>query len=219
MDNIVKDDEDFNGGKRPPAILINLPDELAEWADQNHELIRRVQGALTDSYASLSEDQIWEVIATTCDPRPPQWQEARENLRSAEKIWDNLNSPMNASLGAIGQALDSHETDDAKKHFDLSLSDFTIINEGLRQRPDLSTLLNVLLVQKRMLDQSTDRTHQAQQSTIELADMTSLRDDFRRAARKPSRIQRQFRAYTQRLLAPRKPVSPMNVIVPWLPGT
>ncbi len=201
---------------RPQALLMGLPDELVEWVDQNKELVRRVQLALSDSYASLTEDQIWEVVASSCSP---EWQKAREDLRTAEKSWNEFNDPLNAPLGAIGQALDSDETESTREHFAFSLSHFTIINEGLRQRPDLSTLLNVLLVQKRMLDQSAVKTQRVKAATNALSEMVDpLRDDFMRAARPPSRIQKQFKTSMRRLLASKKPIPSMNVIVPWLPG-
>ncbi len=83
---------------------------------------------------------------------------ARGPALGAQDAWDDLNHPMNAPLGAIGRALDSDETANANEHLTLSLAHFTVINEGLRQRKDLSTLLSVLLVQKRMLDQSAGLT-------------------------------------------------------------
>ncbi len=215
---IIVEEDDSDTGSQPAAPLIGLPDELAEWVEQNRELVTRVQLALTSSYANLTEEQIWEVIATACDPDPPQWKNAREGLRSAQEKWDDLNHPINASLGAIGRALDSDETADASEHLAVSLSQFTIINEGLAQRKDLSTLLNVLLVQKRMVDQSATLTRRIKEAARHLTDMFSLKEVFGKAARKPSLIQRQFRA-AKRLLAPRKQFNATGLTVPWSPGT
>ncbi len=88
VNNIIAEDTGDSGiVSLPTAYLMGLPDELAEWAMQNQELVMRVQEALKSSYAaSLTEEQIWEVIAATCDPDPPQWQKAREGLRSAHKM-------------------------------------------------------------------------------------------------------------------------------------
>ena len=216
MDNIFDGDDDSAPVNRPAARLIGLSDELTEWADQNQELITRIQRALADSYAHLKEDQLWEVIAAAVED--PQWLKARQNLHEAKETWSDMNSPLNVPLGAIGQALDSDERDAAKENYLLSLSDFTIINEGLRKRPDLSMLLNVLMAQRRMLDQSEGQTQQTKASTEALAELSPLREYFKRAAKRPSRIQKQFRAYTQRLLSARKPAPITSVIVPWLPG-
>jgi hypothetical protein len=172
MNGSVEDDEDL---KRPKALLMDLPDVLAEWADQNHELVTRVQGALNNSYSSLSEDQIWAVVAASCSP---EWRQARQDLRAVE-------------------------ADGAREH--LALSHYTMINEGLRQRPDLGNLLSVLLVQKRMLNQSADHTLLTQKSTNSMTDMTSLRESFRHVARK--------------ICAAKKQIMLTNVTVPWSPET
>ena len=217
VDNIIFDDDDSAPVNRPAALLIGLADDLTEWADQNQELITRIQAALAGSYMRLTEDQLWEVIATAV--QDPQWIKARQDLQTDKKTWSDMNSPLNAPLGAIGQALDSDETNNVEERYLLSLSQFTIINEGLRQRPDLSRLLDVLIVQRRMLDQSEGQTQQTKASTEALAELSPLREYFKRAAKRPSRIQKQFRAYTQRLLSPRKSAPITSVIVPWLPRT
>lgn len=210
------DGEDNDTPRQPPGALLALPDELAEWADQNRELVRRVQLALSDTYTHLSEDQIWEAIA---DASSAEWRMARDTLRTAEAQWADLQKPENTALGLIGQALDSDEIDGVREHVSLSLSHFTIINEGLRQRPDLANLLNVLTVQRRMIDQSAERTRQMQRAAAELAEMVSLREDFHRAARKPSKLKKHFKEYTRKLLNPKKPKPLNGVTVPWLPET
>src|SRR4051812_6633550 len=96
VESTIEDLDDSDAAKRPPSILIGLPDELAEWVDQNQELVSRVQHALADSYATLTEDHIWEVVAATCSH---EWKKARQDFEAAEKMWKNLNSPMNAPLG------------------------------------------------------------------------------------------------------------------------
>ena len=134
------------------------------------------------------------------------------------EMLEDLNSPLKASLGAIGLALDSDEMDGAREHHAISLSDFTIINEGLRQRKDLGNLLSVLLVQKRMVEQSANGTQRAFKATMNLGDVGSLREDFHQAARKPSGLRKQFRAYTQRVQAAKKQPLLTSVTVPWSPG-
>jgi hypothetical protein len=217
--NIDIEEGDSDSEKRPPSVLIGLPDELAEWADQNRDLIRKVLHALKDSYANLTEDQIWETIA---DVSSPEWKPAHDAWLSAEKEMSKLKHPMHAPLGAIGEALDSDETGHAQHRHDTSLAEFTIINEGLRNRPDLENLLKVLLVQKRMLDQSTSLTRQAQRAFRKLTHIVSLREDFAHAARRPGRVRQQFLHYARGLLAPKKKqkvIYTTGVVVPWQQGT
>ncbi|MBU6476069.1 MAG: hypothetical protein KGL10_00280 [Alphaproteobacteria bacterium] len=214
-DDTTEDEALSGGGKYPEnATLIGLPDELAEWADQNRPLILRIQGALNNSYAGLTNDQLWEAIAANCSP---EWQLAQAGLRAAEKEWNDLNHPANRPLGLIGQALDSEETERAGDRYALSLSHFTIIDEGLRQRPDLEKLLNVLLVQKRMLGQSEAMTLRTLLSTEQLADMTPLSDEFCRAARRRGIVVRQFKSAVRAFLVPREQKAATGVIVPWSP--
>ncbi len=212
----ITDDEALSGtGNHPStAILIGLPDELAEWADQNQDLIVRVQSALKSSYTSLTSDQLWETVAASCSP---EWQAAHADLQDAERTWNNLHHPSNMPLGAIGQALDCDETDTAGDRYALSLSHFTIIDEGLRQRPDLENLLNVLLVQKRMLGQSESGTRRTLLSAEQLADMNPLRDEFRHASRPPNTAMRHFRTAVRTLLMPREKREVTGLIVPWSP--
>ena len=137
------------------AVSLALPDELSEWVDRNQELVLRVQQALTDTYETFTEEKLWEAIAENCSP---EWSAARKKLQTAETEWTHFNSPEQAPLGAIGQALDSEESSGVEERYTVSLADFTIINEGLRQREDLNRLLSVLLVHQRMLERSKQQT-------------------------------------------------------------
>lgn len=217
VDRTVIHADDVDESRRPPGVLLGLPDELMEWADQNRDLVRRVHGALASTYTTLTDEQVWEAVA---EANSPEWRAARDNLRSAETQWEDLKRPENTALGLIGQALDSDEIEGLREHYHISLSHFTIINEGLRQRPDLSNLLNVLLVQKRMIDQSAARTQQVMMATETLDDLVHIRSDFNAAARGPTKLQRQFKSYARKILGGgRKPAKPSaNVSVPWSPG-
>lgn len=210
-------DGEAEGLRRPGGVLMDLPDELLEWAQQNGELIRRVRSALSDTYAGLTEDQVWEAIASVASP---EWRAAHATLRAAEAQWTDLQRPENRALGLIGQALDSDAIEGARDLYHVSLSHFTIINEGLRQRPDLTNLLSVLLVQKRMVDQSALLTQNILRATMDLADLAYLRSDFNAMARPPTRIQRRFRDYTRKLFARPGAQAPVdaNTVIPWLPG-
>jgi hypothetical protein len=213
---IVLSDDDLETDERPPSVLMSLPAELTEWAWQNREMVMRIQTALTESYATLSDEQVWEAIAAAASP---EWKKARRELDAAETRWNELNSPENAPLGAIGLALDSDENNSARAVLDVSLSHFTIINEGLRKREDLGRLLNVLLVQKRMLEQSTENTRTVQKSAAVFDSLLSLRDDFHAAARKRSRLRRHFGQIAEKILNPEKEEMAKTVIVPWSPKT
>ena len=216
-DETSQDDNDLVTDEVAPATLLSLPDELAEWAEQNKEMVLRIHHALSDTYNTLTEEQLWEVIAAAASP---EWRTAREELAAAEEQWADLNSPENASLGAIGNALDSEETADVGKNFAVALSDFTIIDEGLRQRADLRKLLQVLLVQRRMLALSGEVTQQVQRDTNALKTMIQIRNDFREAARKRIRITAHFQTYARRLFQPKKEAALRTApVLPWAPKT
>jgi len=215
--SIIVEDIDDSAAERPAtALLLGLPEDISEWVSQNRELISRVQGGLTSSYAEITPEQIWQaIVIASGDPHSVQ---ALEEMLTAKKIWDELNDPSNAPLGAIGRALESDKTDSARERYFSVLANFTIVSEGLMERrPDLAKLLNVLLVQKRMLDQSLRRTQEVKQAAEYLGERLSLSSVFGSAARRPSRISRQFKAAI-RLLAPKKQFNATSVTVPWSQG-
>lgn len=217
MDVVIQDDSDSEADVRPQGTLISLPDELAEWADQNQELVLRIQNALSETYDKLTEDQIWEVIAANSSA---EWRKARADLRIVEEEWADLRRPENTPLGSIGEALDSDETNVVREKYTISLSQFTVINEGLRRREDLRNLLGVLLVQKRMLDMSTEHTQMVQRQTDDLAELTSIRPAFRKAARRRTHIGAQFKLYAEKLFAPKEKEHAVKTVpVPWSPET
>lgn len=216
---IVEDTSDSGIVTLPTAYLMDLPDELAEWVMHNQELVMRVQDALKRSYAATpTEEQVWEVIAATCDPNPPQWQNAREGLRSSQKAWEDMHHPTNAPLGLIGEALDGDKIESVNRQLNLSLANFTEVNEGLRQREDLSNLFSVLRVVERMVNKSTELTRRAEKNTDDLEEMTSLRDIFGQAARRPSLLYK-FRKAARHLLTSKKHAAAMTSTVPWSRGT
>lgn len=196
---------------------LGLPDELAAWASENHELVMRVQEGLRSSYADeISPQKLMEIVAAASND--PDFMKAQHEKRDAEKIWNDLNHPTNAPLGLIGLALESDESVHAHERYLAALANYTIISEGLMERrPDLAKLLNVLLVQKRMIDQSLTRARQVLRSAREMAEMFSLRDVFRKKARGPSLIGRQFKA-SMSLLLPRKAPAVSGVVFPWSRG-
>ncbi len=170
----------FSGTERLPVRWITLPDELTTWADKNRDLIERVQNALSDTYHTLSEEQLWEVVA---EASSAEWREAKKDLQTAECQRQELTSPEKTPLGLIGNALDSDKTNAAQEAVFLSLAHFTVINEGLRERQDLAKLLDVLLVQKRMLENSAACTQYVQETEVDFVQKQSfagLKKSFQR---------------------------------------
>jgi len=208
MDKAIQDNTVFSGSERAPIKWIELPDDLAKWADQNHELVERVQRALSNTYDTLSDEQLWEVIASACSA---EWRTARTDLRAVETQWADLNSPEKTSLGLIGNALDSDENNAVSDRFAFSLAHFTIINEGLRQREDLSKLLSVLLVQKRMLERSAERTLSLQKATAGFAALAFEEAAARKAKPKKPGIGNIFRLQAEKLFKPKKATPPASL--------
>lgn len=185
----------FSGTERAPMRFMRLPEDLEQWAKQNESLIERIQRGLSDTYYTLNEEQLWEVVAAAFSP---EWCDAKTNLQAAENRCKELNSPEKISLGLIGNALDSPENNQAKDAVTDSLARFALINEGLRERKDLGRLLDVLLVQKRMLEASAKSTQSAQKAE---AALTGLTGSFARCTPK---------AGTPRLRPAPVPLSPKN---------
>lgn len=203
----------FSGSERPVLKWIELPEDLAKWVDKNQEMVERVLNALSDTYDTLSDDQLWEAIAAT---NSPEWREAKEDLRTAELRMEDLNSPEKTSLGLIGSALDSDETNAAKEQHTVSLSHFTVINEGLRQREDLSRLLSVLLVQKRMLERSSVGSQDIHKTNAKLAFAEASTPKSNTPAEKPTSgfgIRNIFKKHSDRLFGPAKTAEPKKTPV------
>lgn len=133
---------------------LGLPDEVAEWADRNSGLVLKMRDSLAATYDSVpTKEQIWEGIASAC---APEWRQARATCEAAQQRLEVLNLPENRPLGAIGWATGGDEIEEAQDAYNLSLSDFTMIDEGLRRREDLGLLFKILTVQMRMLAKSGD---------------------------------------------------------------
>lgn len=186
----------FSGSERASITWITIPNELAEWAAQNQEFVARIQSSLSNIHAdAVTEEQLWETIA---EASSPEWTEAKESLNRANHRWADLNSPEKKPLGPIGHALDSDETNAAGEQLASSLADFTVINEGLRQRGDLNRLLGVLLVQKRLLEKSAERARDVKKATEAFAAVAG------KQANKPSPISSALKVYAEKLLRQKK---------------
>lgn len=156
----------FSGSERPAMKLIELPEEVAKWADQNQEMVERIRTTLSDPDDEMIAEKLWDILASACSP---EWREAKEHLDFTKRHLDDLNSPEKAPLGLIGSAMDSDEINAAREQHTLSLSHFTVINEGLRKREDLSRLLMALLKRKEDLDRSIASTRSLEKATARLA--------------------------------------------------
>ena len=143
------------------ARLITLPDELQIWLHMNEDMVARVRSARAVTYDTMTEKELWYLVAGTFDDT---WRAAHKELQAAEAETNELYSTTNTPLGAIGRALEGEKIMAASNRLDMAVAHFTHVNEGLQQREDLKCLLEVLIVQKRMLEQSEKRTKDLQMS-------------------------------------------------------
>lgn len=175
-----------------------LPSDLERWTQKNSDMILRVSHALDGTHESLTEEQIWMLVAAAFSD---SWRQARGALDAAESEIERLNSSDLASLGAIGRALDSDEVGAAAEDFHTALATFTIVNEGLRQRDDLNTLLKVLLVQRRMLEQSIKQTRnvKAAAQTLTPDFSVAIKKQKKRKKSKGVRLNGIFRLYARKI--------------------
>jgi len=141
----------FSGSERARISMLDLPIELNQWVSTNKELVTRIQDSLSNTYETLTEDSLWGIIAQDSSD---DWREAKNELTNVQSEWDELNSPSTVPLGLIGGALESHIFIPVAEKLSYSLSNFTIINEGLKEREDLAKLLQVLKIVNRIVDQS-----------------------------------------------------------------
>ncbi len=153
------DSTTFSGTERPTVQWIELPDELARWADKNQELIARIQKSLAETYISLSDEDLCQMIAAST---ALQWREEKTDLCSVEAEWtDNPAAiPLHLVKNLPHQATEGFTT--------RTLALFTLISEGLHEREDLAKLLCVLQVQRRMIERSTAQTDHLQKATADL---------------------------------------------------
>jgi hypothetical protein len=208
--------EDIEDDVRPSTALpLGLPEEFAEWVSHNAEFITRIQQGLRSSYAEeLTPQKLMGIILTASND--PAFVQAQHDMQEAKKELDLRDDPLNKPLGLIGRALESEELSGVRKRYDDALASYTIISEGLLEhRPDLAKLLNVLLVQKRMIDQSIARTRKILEAAKELAELISLKRGFNRRARKSSILSRQFESLFNRK---KQPIVFAKSTLPWLPG-
>jgi len=142
--------------------LMSLPDNKTKYDLLNQEAMIRIQHELLTYDNKLTEKQLWEVVARSCSP---EWRTAWDGFLDAEAQWKHLNSPKEVSLGLIGHALDSHETDIARELYNASLIKFTFKNEELMQDAYIVELLKTLREQTHILEQSEESTKTAQTAT------------------------------------------------------
>jgi hypothetical protein len=146
-------------------VKLVLPHDLSEWITSNKQLVAEVKQALRVTGETLSEDALWELIARGTSS---EWSTAHTKLKTAETEWKQLFNPDRTSLGLIGMALDGDEYNEVTQRHDLALAEFTLINEGLRQRPDLRNLLDVLTVVQRKIQSSMALTEETLSATNDL---------------------------------------------------
>ncbi len=139
----------MTGTKETSALA--LPPELEAWQQQNANVIGHIHSALREAEAPLTEEQLWNLLARTFSPA---WADARANLTDAEQKIAIHKSHENRALGAIGLALESDSINKELAQYDEALSVFTILDEQLHQDDDLKKVLDVLVKDQRMLEES-----------------------------------------------------------------
>ena len=141
--------------------LIKLPAELGDWAESNRSMISRLSSAISHK-PHMPEEAVWGLIASEFSP---EWARAKSQLKSAEHEVHLLSLPENVSLGLIGSALDSHVTNSAYNQHAIALAVFTIVDEGLRQHDQLSSLMSAAKAHQRTIKQSLELSRAAATAT------------------------------------------------------
>ena len=207
MNKINKNEDATNTREQIPTNLMSFPDNQTKYDLLNQEAIIRIQRELLTYDNKLTEKQLWEVIAGSCSP---EWRTAWDGFLDAEAQWKHLNSPKEVSLGLIGHALDSHETDIARELYNASLIKFTFKNEELMQDAYIVDLLKTLREQTHILEQSEENTKTTQTTTNFLKDDTdSICDNFGKKNTSPlssifNKLQK-WRLWTQKKEIPVRP--------------
>ena len=207
MNKINKNEDATNTREQIPTNLMSFPDNQTKYDLLNQEAIIRIQRELLTYDNKLTEKQLWEVVAGTCSP---EWRTAWDRFLDAEAQWKHLNSPKEISLGPIGHALDSHETDIARELYNASLIKFTFKNEELMQDAYIVDLLKTMREQTHILEQSEENTKTTQTTTNFLKDDTnSICDNFGKKNTSPlssifNKLQK-WRLWTQKKEIPVRP--------------
>lgn len=104
------------------------------------ELILQIQATMSDINNALTETDLWNLIAASSSP---DWRVAKETLDAAEHLLQERHDPSNIPLGLVGHALEGPDINAMKNKVTASLAYFTVINEHLRQREDLSRVFGM----------------------------------------------------------------------------
>ena len=136
----------------PPAPNVSDFETLAE---RYHNVIVHVELATRNIDVPLTENQLWNLIARTVSV---EWSQAYQGLQAAQQSFCRYESGEEMPLGPIGAALEGAETTQAYDALVMNLSNFTIIDEDLRQKEDLRLLLESLQDRQKTLITSTDLT-------------------------------------------------------------
>lgn len=120
-----------------PTATLALPEHMQHWAQLNAPLLDRLQKRL-DLRQALHIDDLWHMIA---DHASSEWRHAKQALNEAQTVLADRTSIYNRPLGAIGYGLDGGETPEIQNEHSEALAYFTAIDEQLRMRPELKTVL------------------------------------------------------------------------------
>ncbi len=156
-----------------PAIEITPSIDITDFqqvAQRYHNVLVHVELATRNVEVPLSENQLWNLIARTVSV---EWSQAYQSLQVAQQSFGRYDSGEEKPLGPIGAALEGVESTQAYDDLVMNLSNFTIIDEDLRQKEDLRLLLDGLTKRQKILTESADLTSFISASNDILADATS----------------------------------------------
>lgn len=134
-------------------------------AEENEDLLSVISAKIEETGAMMDESDLWALVATS---RSPQWQDAKSNLDECRLDLEDRLSDDNIPLGPIGLAFDAGALDNSRDAFTMALSQYTIIDEELRQRRDLQRTFSQLTMLQKQLKSSYDLSRKALKQTQKL---------------------------------------------------
>ena len=154
------------GFMTPEKITACLPVTFRPWAEENRALITCVSHVMRSKKRSLSDAELWDVIAEAVSA---EWAVAKQNLSEKDAALQEELHPDNAPLGLIGQGLDGYKIVELERAHSQSLVHFTVINEHLYQQPELRAVMDAAIHIQRTAERSLYQSQAAMQLTNEFA--------------------------------------------------
>ena len=153
----------------PSKIFAALPAGFRQWGEENRALLLCVSNAARRQKRTMSDAEIWDVIAEAASS---EWAEAREGLNAKDAALQEHMHPDNVPLGLIGLALDGGRMAELEREHSGALVTFTVINEHLYQQPELRALLQAAVHIQRTAEHSLYLSRSAMKLTTDFAAAT-----------------------------------------------